>query len=104
VWARLMPTRALTPESMWLMRWASGCSTDTTTPRDLREFLAELLEHLLAGPAGLRVEAHDDFRGVDLLGMLVQLGPARPPAEVGHATNPSDSIVHQRGDGARRIE
>ena len=73
-------------------------------PGNLRELLAELLEHPLATATRLRIEAHDDLRDVDAFGMLVEFGASRPSAEVGHAAHPTDSLVHHADNPVRRIE
>ena len=65
----------------------------------LRQFLAELLQHLLAAAARMRVETDDDLRGIYPLGMLVELRTARAAAEVEHALHVLDSLVDHPGDG-----
>ena len=73
-------------------------------PGHLRQFLAEFLDHLLAAAAGRRVEADDDLRGVDSLGVFVEFGPPRSPAEVGDAPYPADPLVDHGGDRVRCLE
>ena len=72
--------------------------------RNLRQLLAKFLEHLLAVASGLRIEAHDDLRGIDAFGVLVEFRPPRPPAERGHAANLADAVIDHRGDRGGGVE
>ena len=71
---------------------------------DLRQLLPQLVEHLFAAAARLRIETHDDLGCVDALRVLIEFGTTRSTAVVFDTANLPDLFVDHGRDAIGRLE
>ena len=94
---------ARVPDSMWSMRCEIGCPMATFVPGSPAKLAPQLRQQLLARPLRL-AQADVDFRRLDALHVLVELGAARAPGRGHDLGLRQQNLLDPRADLVRLAE